>query len=124
VKRGCIMGLAPMRLVVAAVALVPSAAPATVACRVLVMSTWILRRSGRAKAQSWPPSGNRRARTAQLEVSSSTPAGPHEQARLHQTRNRQRHNGRSRVHPLRVGGQLRVPRQPAGLGACGGRRHR
>jgi hypothetical protein len=92
-----------------------------VACRVLGMSTWILRRSGRAEPQSWPPSGNTRARIVQAEGSSSTPAGPHERARLQQPR--QRHGGRSRVHLLRVGEPLRVPKRRPDLGACGGRRH-
>jgi hypothetical protein len=100
VKRACSIGLAPMRLVVAAVTLVPSAAPATVACRVLVMSTWILRRSGRAD-----------------------PA-PHERTRLHHTRDWHRHDRRSRVPPFLVGERVRVGEQRRDLGVCGGRRHR
>ncbi len=98
VKRGCVVGLVPTRLVVEAIALVPSGAPATVVSRVLAMSTGILRHSG----------------SPNLE--------PREGTELQQARNRQRHDGMSRVHRLRVGEGLPVPQPRPGLGACVGRR--
>jgi hypothetical protein len=100
-KRGCIIALAPMRHVVAAVAVVPSAfTSVTVAGRVLMMSTRILRRSSRAKPATL------------------------ERTDLHGTRDRQRHDGRSRVDLVRVDERVPVPQKRHDLGACGGRRHR
>lgn len=106
-KKGCMIGLAPMRFVVAALSLVPSAAPTTVACRVLVLSRSILSHPGGAR--------------------SSEPHEPtclHEPTRLHQTRYQRRPGGRARVHLLGVGNQLRVSQRRPDAAACGGRRHR